>query len=133
MRQLPSARHLDTPTLNDHIPDLLEELAIALQSRSDETVAEAFNEARPPAHGLQRFKDGFDIIEIVAEYNILQGCIHDLHPIAGTDSTRLSNMVPADLVVYADASLPKWWESVQLTFLKSNKEIIRHQRPNVSL
>ena len=78
VRQLPSARQLDTPTLNDHIPDLLEELAIALQSRSDETVAEAFNEASPPAHGLQRFNDGFDIIEIVAEYNILRGCIQDL-------------------------------------------------------
>jgi len=78
VRQLPSARQLDTPTLNDHIPDLLEELSIALQYGSDETVAEAFNEASPPAHGLQRFQDGFDIIEIVAEYNILRGCIHDL-------------------------------------------------------
>ena len=43
LRQLPSARHLDTPTLNDHIPDLLEELAIALECRPDETVTEAFN------------------------------------------------------------------------------------------
>jgi signal transduction histidine kinase len=32
----------------------------------------------PPAHGLQRVKDGFDIEEVVAEYNILRGCIHDL-------------------------------------------------------
>lgn len=32
VRQLPSARQLDTPTLNDHIPDLLQELAIALES-----------------------------------------------------------------------------------------------------
>jgi len=78
VRQLPSARHLDTPTLNDHIPDLLEELATALECRSDETVTEAFNEASPPAHGVQRFQDGFDIIEVVAEYNILRGCIHDL-------------------------------------------------------
>ena len=29
----------------------------------------------------------------------------DLHPVAGTDSTRLINAVPEDLVVYADASL----------------------------
>ena len=78
VRQLPSARQLDTPTLNDHIPDLLEELVIELQCKSDETVADAFNEASPPAHGMQRFKDGFDIIEIVAEYNILRGCLHDL-------------------------------------------------------
>ena len=27
VRQLPSAKHLDTPTLNDHVPPLLDELA----------------------------------------------------------------------------------------------------------
>jgi signal transduction histidine kinase len=27
---------------------------------------------------MQRFQDGFDIVEVVAEYNILRGCIHDL-------------------------------------------------------
>ena len=30
VKQLPSARNLDTPTLNDHIPQLLDELADAL-------------------------------------------------------------------------------------------------------
>lgn len=78
VRQLPSARHLDIPTLNDHIPGLLEELAGALQARSDETIPEALNEGSPPAHGLQRVEDGFDIAEVVAEYGILRGCIHDL-------------------------------------------------------
>ena len=78
VRQLPSARHLDTPTLNDHIPDLLDELAAALRSRSDESIPEALCEGSPPAHGSQRVDDGFDIAEVVAEYNILRGCIHDL-------------------------------------------------------
>ena len=27
---------------------------------------------------MQRVKDGYDIEEVVAEYNILRGCIHDL-------------------------------------------------------
>jgi two-component system phosphate regulon sensor histidine kinase PhoR len=75
---LPSAKHLDAPTLIDHIPTLLEELADALRSRSNETIAEAVNEKSPAAHGLQRVQDGFDIEEVVAEYNILRGCIHDL-------------------------------------------------------
>jgi two-component system phosphate regulon sensor histidine kinase PhoR len=78
VRQLPSARQLDIPTLNDHIPDLLDELATALQSKSDQTIPEALSEGSPPAHGLQRLQDGFDIEEVVAEYNILRGCIHDL-------------------------------------------------------
>jgi len=35
LRELPSARSLDVPTLNDHIPALLDELAAALAYRSD--------------------------------------------------------------------------------------------------
>lgn len=78
VRSLPSAQHLDAPTLNDHVPQLIEEVAAALQARSDETIPEALSEASPPAHGRQRVQDGYDIEEVVAEYNILRGCIHDL-------------------------------------------------------
>lgn len=78
VRQLPSARHLDVLTLNDHIPVLLDELAEALLSPSEKTVQEAFGEGSPPAHGLQRLQESFDIEEVVAEYNILRACIHDL-------------------------------------------------------
>jgi two-component system, OmpR family, phosphate regulon sensor histidine kinase PhoR len=78
VRALPSAKHLDTPTLNDHIPTLLDELAVAFRTVSDETIPEALLEGSPPVHGMQRHEDGFDIVEVVAEYNILRGCIHDL-------------------------------------------------------
>ncbi len=78
VRALPAARDLDAPTLNDHIPHFLDELATALRAGSDETIAEALVEASPPAHGLQRVKDAFDIEEVVTEYNILRGSIHDL-------------------------------------------------------
>ncbi|MGD9636700.1 MAG: ATP-binding protein [Pirellulales bacterium] len=78
VRELPAARNLDRPTLDDHVPAFLEELAEALQHHSDVTIAEAVVDASPPAHGLQRLEDGFDIEEVVAEYNILRGSIHDL-------------------------------------------------------
>ncbi|MBC7879923.1 MAG: sensor histidine kinase [Anaerolineae bacterium] len=78
VKQLPSAKHLDTPALNDHIPVLLDELATAFRSASDETIPEALLEGSPPEHGRHRYQDGFDIVEVVAEYNILRGCIHDL-------------------------------------------------------
>lgn len=78
VRQLHSARQLDVPTLNDHIPGLLDELAAALQSKSDQTIPETLYESSPPAHGLQRLQEAFDIEEVVAEYNILRACIHDL-------------------------------------------------------
>jgi signal transduction histidine kinase len=80
VRHLPSARPLDVPTLNDHIPGLLDELIAALQAKSEQTIPEALSESEssPTAHGLQRLQAAFDIEEVVAEYNILRGCIHDL-------------------------------------------------------
>lgn len=35
----------------------------------------------------------------------MEALIHDLHPVAGTGSTRLINSIPEGFVVYADASL----------------------------
>lgn len=78
VRDLPSARHLDIPRLNDHMPSLLDELATELKSNSEATIPEVLLEESPPAHGLQRLQEAFDIEEVVAEYNILRGCLHDL-------------------------------------------------------
>ena len=78
LKQLPAARHLDTPTLNDHIPGLLAELVTELRTPHDPSIPRAVMGGTPPAHGLQRLEDGFEIEEVVAEYNILRGCIHDL-------------------------------------------------------
>jgi len=78
VRELPSARHLDVPTLNDHMPGLLGELCSALESHSELTIPEAYQQGSAAAHGIQRVQDAFDIAEVVAEYNILRGCIHDL-------------------------------------------------------
>jgi signal transduction histidine kinase len=76
--QLPTAQGLAAPQLEDHVPALLDELAQAWRSVSEETIAEALLEGSPPIHGRQRLQDGFDIVEVVAEYNILRGCVHDL-------------------------------------------------------
>ena len=78
VRHLPSARDLEIPVLNDHIPSLLDEIVAALESGSSQTIPEALLESSPPAHGLQRLQEAFDIQEVVAEYNILRGCLHDL-------------------------------------------------------
>ncbi len=78
VRQLPSAKQLSVPALNDHIPGLLDELATALRIKSDQSIPEALSEGSAPVHGLQRLEQGFDIQEVVAEYNVLRGCVHDL-------------------------------------------------------
>jgi len=85
VRLLPAAKNLDMPTLNDHIPDFLVELAFALRVRFNESIANHLKEGSPPIHGVQRVKDAFDIEEVVAEYNILRGCIHDLAERNGVD------------------------------------------------
>jgi two-component system phosphate regulon sensor histidine kinase PhoR len=78
VRELRSARQLDIPTLNYHIPGFLDELAAALLSHSSQTIPDALSEGSPTAHGLQRLQEAYDIAEVVAEYNILRGCIHNL-------------------------------------------------------
>ena len=78
LKQLPSARHLDLPTLNDHIPGLLLELSNELKLGPAPSTPRIYMGGTPPAHGLQRLEDGFEIEEVVAEYNILRGCVHDL-------------------------------------------------------
>jgi two-component system, OmpR family, phosphate regulon sensor histidine kinase PhoR len=71
---LPGAEQLDAPTITDHIPQLLTELGQNL--RSDRTEATVI--ASPAEHGVQRWRVGFDITEVVAEYGILRTCIYRL-------------------------------------------------------
>ena len=78
VRSLPSAKDLSDRTLNDHIPKLLDELVSALEAQSDETIPQALANMSAYNHGLQRLDQQFDITEIVSEYNVLRGCIHDL-------------------------------------------------------
>lgn len=78
IRALPSAQALDVPTLNDHIPGLLIELGAALLDGDDESIPQTLKNSSSTAHGLQRVQDAFDIEEVVAEYNVLRACIHDL-------------------------------------------------------
>jgi len=77
VRQLSVARKLDGPTLNDHIPDLLEELACELEACSEGSMIQGLKE-NSVTHGLDRLRLGFDVEEVVAEYNALRGVLQDL-------------------------------------------------------
>lgn len=78
VRALPSAQGLSIPTLNDHVPALLDEIALAFRRNSDDSIAEVLANGSPPEHGLQRLHNGYLIEEVVAEYNLLRACVHDL-------------------------------------------------------
>jgi two-component system, OmpR family, phosphate regulon sensor histidine kinase PhoR len=75
VRRLPGAENLDAPTINDQVPELLDSLADALK-REDDT-AKKETDSISAEHGLLRWQAGFDVTEVVAEYNILRGCLQD--------------------------------------------------------
>jgi two-component system phosphate regulon sensor histidine kinase PhoR len=72
VRQLPIAKDLETPVLNDHIPALLDDLTAALVVDAPEMPLE---QSSPQIHGVQRFEAGFNIVEVVAEYSLLREVI----------------------------------------------------------
>ncbi|MGB8511037.1 MAG: sensor histidine kinase [Pyrinomonadaceae bacterium] len=77
VQQLSVAHKLDVPTLNDHIPGLLAELADELEAHVDESMIGELKK-NSVTHGLDRLRLGFDVEEVVAEYNALRGVIQDL-------------------------------------------------------
>jgi len=77
VRQLSVAHNLDVPTLNDHVPDLLDELADELGASVDDSMIGELKK-NSVIHGLDRLRIGFDIEEVVAEYNALRGVLQDL-------------------------------------------------------
>ena len=71
VRQLPAAVSLDTPTINDQVPELLDSLADSLKPQNEPSETNAIS----AEHGLLRWQAGFDVTEVVAEYNILRHCL----------------------------------------------------------
>ena len=68
MRQLAVAHALDVPTLNNHVPDLFVELADELEAHTEESMVRELKK-NSVVHGLDRLRLGFDVEEVVAEYN----------------------------------------------------------------
>lgn len=66
------ALQLDHATLTDHLPDLVADIIRNLAFNRDGILPPEFSRGSPPVHGVQRFYDGLDVGEIVAEYNLLR-------------------------------------------------------------
>jgi two-component system phosphate regulon sensor histidine kinase PhoR len=64
--------HLDKPTITDHIPDVIDEIIRDLSLGRVGTQPFEQTRGSPPVHGVQRFLDGLDVGEVVAEYNLLR-------------------------------------------------------------
>jgi two-component system phosphate regulon sensor histidine kinase PhoR len=68
LRQL----NLDKSTITDHLPDMIGEITRDLALGRDGSLSAEHTRGSPPAHGVQRFHDGLDVGEVVAEYNLLR-------------------------------------------------------------
>ena len=102
--QLPSAANLDGPALQDHIPQFIDEMIAAIGRCDEEAVAHG-GSGSPIEHGVQRLAAGFDIKEVVIEYNILRGAVHDVAETAGmrlsADECRIVNHIIDDAIAWA--------------------------------
>ncbi len=63
---------LDKPTITDHLPDVIAEITRDLALGRTGALSAEHTRGSPPAHGVQRFHDGLDVGEVVAEYNLLR-------------------------------------------------------------
>ena len=72
--RLRPAKFLTRPTLLDHIPDFLRQLADFVQALRDHQVV-APPQQFPIVHAIERLDVGYDLDEVVAEYAILRECI----------------------------------------------------------
>lgn len=77
----------DTPEASAHIASLLEDVAAALlQGKKTPLAAMAVDEGTG-SHGMQRFQEGFNLIQIVAEYNALREAIQEFADANGVPVT----------------------------------------------
>ena len=121
-------RHLDKPTLTNHMPDLIAEITRDLELNRDGPIAAEQTRGSPPVHGVQRFHDGLDVGEVVGEYNLLRAAFitiaerHDLYLVgeaARIINRRIDEAVRLSVTAFAaqQALMRKEQEEEHLAFV----------------
>jgi signal transduction histidine kinase len=87
VQQVPSAGNLDSPSACGHIARLLDDITAALQKGKKKSLLTLPVDAATEIHGLQRFQQGFKLIEIVADYNALGEAIQEFAEANGLSIT----------------------------------------------
>lgn len=80
-------RDLDDAALTDSMADLILELAETLQHWKNGRLEEHRFRSGPIEHGAQRVRVGFDIEELITEYNILRDVLQEQAEAAGLNLT----------------------------------------------
>ena len=77
VRAMPRASALDRPTLVDHVPDLLERIAV-MTERLGEGATPALADEIAERHALARLAEGFDLQEVIGEFRVLRHAIFEV-------------------------------------------------------
>src|SRR5262245_49309213 len=91
VQKVPALRNLDTPEAASHIRALLEDIATTLLKGKKKPIPEMSVDLATEVHGLQRFHEGFNLIEVVADYNAVREAIQEFaeaHHITVTGRVR---------------------------------------------
>jgi signal transduction histidine kinase len=95
---LPSAQTLAPPALWDHVPTMLDRLADAID-RHDDTAAAL--ESLPEQHASLRFRQGYDLRQVIAEYRLLREVIMEMYTKRGDASGQLRSNMESLTVLHA--------------------------------
>jgi len=91
-------KELSRGELWDHLPHFFDEVLAALRTEEGSSAEAAATNESPASveHGTQRLRVGFDLAEVIREYEILTECILDeVEAIGGSISTRALRRVQA--------------------------------------
>src|SRR5262249_51715556 len=77
VQRVSAVRNLDTPEAGTHIATLLEDIAAALLKGKKKSFLTLPVDEGTEVHGVQRFHQGFNLIEVVADYNALREAIQE--------------------------------------------------------
>lgn len=127
-RTLPGAQQLDHLALTDHIPDLVAEITRDLALERDGALSIEHAKGSPPVHGVQRFHDGFDLREVVAEYHALRDAFQTIAERHGrivvgdaarTINRRIDEAIGMAVEAFAsqEAMERRKWQSEHLAFI----------------
>lgn len=91
--ELPDAEGLPSPALEDNVPQIVDEIAECLDRLGD---CRPGLDALPSLHALERYRLGFDIRGVLAEYRILRQVI--LERVGGAHDDRENEVFLHDLL-----------------------------------
>jgi two-component system, OmpR family, phosphate regulon sensor histidine kinase PhoR len=77
VQQVPRARNLDALSASDHVAAVLDDVAAALLKGQKKPLVALSVDTATEIHGIERLREGFNLIDIVADYNALREAIQE--------------------------------------------------------